>query len=238
MRVPEEAEVLSERRLAPQHLPAASALAWHAHDEAYAAVLLDGCYLEAGDGGRFKAEPGQVLIHPAFSGHANWIDRGGVALVNVPLSVVDGLRLESGLVGDPEQLLHEIGRRPGQAGALLAAAVRPSAKLESDLPDLLATAMLDPEAPSLTEWADRHQVSARTITRHFRQAFGISPARHRLRVRTLAAWREIVDGVRSLADIAAAAGFADQAHMTRSIVTLTGRPPRAWRDVHLVQDAV
>ncbi|QAY75310.1 helix-turn-helix domain-containing protein [Sphingosinicella sp. BN140058] len=218
-----------EAQLAPQRIAAASKLAWHAHDQAYAAIVLRGAYMEAGDGGRYRAEPGQVLVHPPRSGHANWIDGNQVAVVNVPLSIADGLRLESGSVADPDALRAEILRAPEDAAAIIGQRVRPSHRPEQDLPDLLAAALAAPEAPSLIAWAAHHRVSARTITRHFRSAYGIAPARYRWRVRTLAAWREIVCGTAPLADIAAAAGFADQAHMTRSIATLTGRPPRAWR---------
>lgn len=218
-----------ETNLVPQRIAAASRLAWHAHDQAYAAIVLRGAYMEAGDGGRYRAEPGQVLVHPPRSGHANWIDGSQVAVVNVPLSIADGLRLESGTVDDPEAMLAEIVRSPDAAAAIIGQMVRPSHRRQQDLPDLLADALAVPEAPSLIAWAARHHVSARTITRHFRSAYGIAPARYRWRVRTLAAWREIVCGPAPLAEIAAAAGFADQAHMTRSIATLTGRSPRAWR---------
>ncbi|HEU4731148.1 MAG TPA: helix-turn-helix domain-containing protein [Kofleriaceae bacterium] len=42
-------------------------------------------------------------------------------------------------------------------------------------------------------------------------------------------WLAIVRTRDSLAAIAAATGFADQAHMTRSVRALTGASPSAWR---------
>ncbi|MDC0716159.1 helix-turn-helix domain-containing protein [Nannocystis bainbridge] len=43
--------------------------------------------------------------------------------------------------------------------------------------------------------------------------------------------RRVVEGDEPLATIAATAGFADQAHMTRDIRALTGRTPGEWRRV-------
>jgi AraC-like DNA-binding protein len=213
----------------PQRLPASSVLPWHAHDEGYAAIVLSGGYLEAGDGGRHRAETGQVLIHPPFSGHANWIARRDVEIVNISLPLEDALRLASGTTDYPERLLDEVGREGADAGTVLGAFLRPAPPMESDLPDLLAAAMIEPGALPLSQWAERHGISPRTLNRHFRQAYGITPAHHRWRTRTLGAWREIVLGAKPLADIAASAGFADQAHMTRSVVALTGRSPGRWR---------
>jgi AraC-like DNA-binding protein len=225
-----EDEGVGDRRAArPQRLAASSVLPWHAHEEGYAAIVLSGGYLEAGDGGRFRAEAGQVLIHPPFSGHANWVASRDVELVNVALPMEDAVRLSSGTADDPERLLDEIGRVGVDAGAVLAAEIRPARALEDDLPDRLAAAMLDPDVLPLAQWAECHGISPRTLNRHFRQAFGITPAHHRWRARTLGAWRDIVLSAMPLADIAACAGFADQAHMTRSILSITGRSPARWR---------
>lgn len=212
----------------PQRLPAASTLPWHAHDEGYAAIVLSGAYVEAGDGGRVHAEAGRVLVHPPFSGHADWIEGRAVEIVNIPLPLLDALRLTSGVVANPEGLLGDL-RRGGDPAALLQAAMQPAPAAEDDLADRLARALAGPDPLPLADWAECHGISARTLTRHFRQAFGIAPARHRWRARTLAAWREIMLGGTSLAEIAASAGFADQAHMTRAVAALTGRSPGLWR---------
>jgi transcriptional regulator GlxA family with amidase domain len=43
----------------------------------------------------------------------------------------------------------------------------------------------------------------------------------------------------SIVEVAASTGFADQAHLTRAITTLTGRSPGKWRAwVKFVQDAL
>ncbi|HWW26905.1 MAG TPA: AraC family transcriptional regulator, partial [Caulobacter sp.] len=57
----------------------------HIHDDAYAAVVLDGGYGEAGENGRWRVQAGDVLLHGCFSGH--WNHRPGKALVlNLPLA--------------------------------------------------------------------------------------------------------------------------------------------------------
>jgi len=49
--------------------------------------------------------------------------------------------------------------------------------------------------------------------------------------RTRQAWRAIRATGMPLAAIAAECGFSDQAHMTRSVKTVSGRCPSAWRSV-------
>jgi AraC-like DNA-binding protein len=212
-----------------QRLSASARLPWHDHEEGYAAIVLCGFYLEAGDGGRTRAEPGRVLVHAPFSGHADWIGASGAAIVNVPLPLEAALTCPSGVTEDPEGLARSLQEAPECAGTILAEAVRPLPAVESDLPDRLALAIQREERLSLDEWASAHRVSTRTLNRHFRSCFGLSPAHYRWRARTLAAWRSVVIETQPLASVAAAFGFSDQAHMSRSIRALTGRPPGAWR---------
>ena len=54
----------------------------HRHDAPYAAVVLEGGYEEAGDGGRFRVRAGDVLIHGAFSAHLDRADRKAFELVD------------------------------------------------------------------------------------------------------------------------------------------------------------
>lgn len=61
------------------------------------------------------------------------------------------------------------------------------------------------------------------------RAFGIGPRRYRLEARTRHALKAIRQKSLSFSQIAHAEGFADQAHMTQSIVTLAGVTRRALR---------
>ncbi|WP_129790897.1 AraC family transcriptional regulator [Sphingosinicella sp. CPCC 101087] len=215
-----------------QRLPASVRLPWHGHEEGYAAIVLEGCYLEAGDGGRARAEPGRVLVHSPFSGHADWVGPSGAAIVNVPLRPEAALICRSGTTDDPEALAKSLREAPNSAATILAEAVRPQPAVEYDLPDRLAMAIQGDERLSLAEWASEHRVSMRTLSRSFRSCFGLSPAHYRWRARTLAAWRSVMLETQPLASVAAAFGFSDQAHMSRSIRALTGRPPGVWRRSH------
>lgn len=64
-----------------------------------------------------------------------------------------------------------------------------------------------------------------SISRGFARAYGVSPKRFRLEARTRRALTAIDAWQGSLADLAADQGFADQAHLTRSIAAMTGAPP-------------
>ncbi len=66
-----------------------------------------------------------------------------------------------------------------------------------------------------------------TIARHFRAAFGTSPDRYRTMRRLAVARRAIAAGT-PLAEAAAAAGFADQSHMTRQFTRAYGMTPGRW----------
>jgi AraC-like DNA-binding protein len=65
------------------------------------------------------------------------------------------------------------------------------------------------------------------LARHFRSAFGTSP--HRFQVgRRLAHAQELITQGTPLSEVAAAAGFADQSHLTRHFSARYGLPPGRW----------
>ena len=99
----------------------------------------------------------------------------------------------------------------------------------TDLPDQLAADLAAGAVTSLAGWAAQLGVSRETASREFSAAYGVSARRFRAELKARAAWLRVVRTRDRLADIAAATGFADQAHMTRSIRALTGGSPAAWR---------
>jgi len=202
-------------------------IARHIHDEAYAAVVLDGGYEEAGERGRWRVRAGDVLLHGRFSGH--WNHRPGKALVlNLPLhGDLSGPAMAR--VRDPDLLARLAERDPLEAAAALLEGLTPGVSALSDPSDRLAQALSGDDAPSVEAWARDQGVARETAFRWFRDAYGVGPARFRVEARARRAWRLIVEGEAPLADIAADAGFADQAHMSRDVKALTGRPPGAWR---------
>jgi AraC-like DNA-binding protein len=214
--------------LQPQKLVPQATLAWHDHALPYAALVLDGGYVEAGDGGRRRTAPGHVVVHSPFSAHGDVVGHQGATVINLPLSMADALALHSGVVADPDELLRRYADDPASLGAALRSSVTEVPGLD-DLPDRLASALDGVGAVRLVEWADAHWVSPRTLTRQFTAAFGIAPAHYRWRARARRAWRSLLATELPLAAIAHDCGFADQAHMSRSIGQLTGRPPFWWR---------
>ena len=85
------------------------------------------------------------------------------------------------------------------------------------------------DALSLSDWAARHGLSAETLSRGLKRVYGVAPAVLRREIRAQKAWRRIVQANEPLAAIAADMGFSDQAHMSREVARLTGRPPSHWR---------
>lgn len=202
----------------------------HGHAAPYAAVVLSGGYEEAGEGGRFRAEAGDVLIHAAFSAH---LDRAGrtTTVLNLPLPWLWASRSTRMAVDDLDAVARLAERDVRAAGVLLLESVRPGAAGLDDEADALAAALTGPEADPLTVWSDGRGVSRGTVWRRFRSAYGVAPARYRVEARARRAWRRLAEGSAAFTDIALAEGFADQAHMTRDVRALTGRTPGQWRAV-------
>lgn len=92
--------------------------------------------------------------------------------------------------------------------------------------DRLADELLDP--PMLADLARMVGLSKFQLLRRFEKAYGVSPHAWLLWRRGEHARRLIRDGS-SLSQAAAASGFADQSHMTRSFVRQFGFTPGAWR---------
>lgn len=202
----------------------------HGHAAPYAAVVLAGSYEEAGDGGRFRAEAGDVLIHAGFSAHLDRADRATMVL-NLPLPWLWAGRSTRMSVDDPDALARLAERDVGAAGSLLLASLRPGKPgLEDDV-DALAAAFTRPSEHRLSDWSGARGVSRGTVWRRFTMAYGVGPSRYRVEARARRAWRRLVAGEDRLSEIAVAEGFADQAHMSRAVRALTGRTPGQWRTV-------
>lgn len=211
---------MTEQHLKPGVLPR------HRHDAAYAALVLSGGYLEAGSRGRWRVEAGDVVAHAAFEAHQNLLTRGAVVLnlaLDPRLDLPPAFR-----VADPDALVRA-AREDSAAVSALMAPVETRAGLDEDWPDRLAADLNADPGLKLGDWARRRGLSPSTLARGFRSVFGVTPARYGAERRTLAAWRDIARCGAPLAGLACDHGFADQAHMTRAIVALTGIAPGVWR---------
>jgi len=127
--------------------------------------------------------------------------------------------LHTGLAG----LLRSHARRPPEPPA---AAVRRAPRAVAGTRDLLAVRLTDP--PSLDDLARAARMSPFALLRAFRAETGLPPHAYlnQLRVRLA---RQLLDDGLAPAVVAAEAGFADQAHLTRHFKRVVGVPPGAYQ---------
>lgn len=216
----------------------AGSLPRHRHSFGYMCVVLSGRFVEAGDAGRFRVQPGDVLLHHPFEAHLDLLGDGDADLLNLPLPA--GLDREGqAKVGDPDEIARLAEGDPVAAAEAVLGSLGECTAGGSDWPDLLA-ALLRGSAPvSVGDWARGHGLAPETVSRGFRQVFGTTAVRYRAECRARHAWRALVGGSRPLADLAFELGYADQPHMTRAVTQLTGAPPGRWRSsVKSVQDGL
>lgn len=205
-----------------------AAIERHRHDFGYVAVVLAGSYVEAGDCGRRRVAAGDLLVHAPFETHRNHMEGEGAEVLNLP--VPPGAALPpAARAADPDLLARLCERDPAEAADALESMLVAGPEAMDDWPDLLAADCLQGRPFALADWARSHGLAPATVSRGFARIYGVSPARYRAEARSRRAWSEIMSGSEPLATIALAAGFADQAHMTRSVAGITGLPPARWR---------
>jgi len=217
------------RPFKPTQLSSGGRIDRHRHDVPYATVLLSGAYEEAGDAGRVTASAGEVLLHAPFSCHLNRISGQRTRVIDLPLPF-DGCRRPSRAhIADPDAVVRLSERDPPAAVACLIEQIVPMEIASESPADRLALALRGGSPPAIGGWARREGVSREHISRRFRAAYGVTAATYRAENQAREAWFAIVNSAESLAMIAAEAGFADQAHMNRAVLRLTGRTPGQWR---------
>ena len=201
----------------------------HRHDQAYAAIVLSGGYEECGSRGRFRVRPGDVLLHGAFDAHLNRFRPGETRILNLVLEPCAYPPISAGRVDDADGIATLASHDPAAAAIQLGEQLQRAAHPPADWPDMLASDLVRNPRTRLETWARAHDLATETVSRGFGKVFGMTPAAFRAQARAQAAFAQIIGGSRPLAAIAAATGFADQAHMTRATRTLTGRTPSEWR---------
>jgi hypothetical protein len=201
-------------------------------------IVPDGCLdLVAGDGEVFVAGP----------------DTGAWSSLTAPGAVLHGLRFRpgaaAGVLGVAADELRDtrvpLAELWGHEGAVLAAQVLDGTLSLADVvrrrhaePDPAVTAVVahlerGPSrvgalpAPPGERQLGHHQLGERQLRRRFTIAVGYGPATY---LRVTRFQRAIAAAPRStgLAELAAAAGYADQAHLARECRALTGLTPSAY----------
>ena len=209
-------------------LPRGFSMPRHHHNEGYAIVVLSGCFTEVGFAGRMYAEPGHVLLHGRFDCHlANATLKQRPEILRLPWrhDTIEG-RFS---LKDPDSLVRLAETDPEAAAAALYDDLRTVAPRDEYWVDDLACALRNNSISRLQEWAETRGLRPDTVSYVFGREFGVCPKRFRLECRTRLAWRAIMCSSSSFTDIAFNLGFADLAHLTRSIRLLTGRSPSDWR---------
>jgi AraC-like DNA-binding protein len=205
------------------------ALGLHVHKHAYVALVLSGCYEEAGDSGRHQVRAGDVVFHEAFEAHLDRIPPSGAAVLNLSLPTQYAFRSGLGAIDDPDAIVSLAEKNDLEAAALLLSLTEMRGPQRQDWPDELAEALTHDASLNLSSWGEAKGISAWELSRGFAQVFSVSPSAFRARARTHQAFKAIRKTSAPLAGIAAHCGFADQSHMTRSVKSMTGRCPSAWR---------
>jgi AraC family transcriptional regulator len=230
--------------------------AYHTHVHPTFFVLLRGDHVDLLRHGDRPQRPGTAVFHPVTLPHATRVGRAGMRGLNVEASPawlarygLDADRLDAYRVYDG----------PGERLRLwtfLAAAFAPGAAGAADV-ETAAAELFEPlAAPSPAagrpRWLYRAEeflrdrfrdpVTLRTVAdevgvhpvycaRVFRHVFGCPVSRYLRRLRLAEAGRLAVHEGYPLAQAAVAAGFADQAHLTRVCAATLGFTPKRFRDV-------
>lgn len=200
----------------------------HCHQEPFVTLVLSGCYVEAGDTGCHRLQPGDVIWHQAYESHLDRFEVRGadVWVIELPGRWSGGL---FGSVADADEIVRVGEGSAADAFKLLAECFVPASAPEGDWPEQLARDLRSDPSLSLSQWASGRGLHASSLSRGFSQMFGTTPASYRATQRAIQALEAVRATNTPLSQIAAQCNFADQAHMSRAIAALTGSSPAAVR---------
>jgi AraC-like DNA-binding protein len=201
----------------------------HMHTEASVALVISGGYEEAGDRGRFHVRAGDVVIHTPYDTHLDRFTSSGAHILNLPYTRHPGFGAGFGRIDNPDLIARVAERDLAQATELLVSAFKEHSSFAFDWPEQLAQELSRNPELCLGDWARVFCLAAASVTRGFKQVFGITPSRFRAHCRAKLAWNTINSSNVPLCDVAANLGFSDQAHMTRALRSLTGKTPSMCR---------
>lgn len=204
----------------------AGPIAPHRHLRPYAAILRTGGYAQGDGCMRFELRPGMVAFHPVLSFHANIVGEAGALVHNVPLP-------------SSTPLLEGVFEWPGVAPPTDADELLSWCALATRVPCATAPDWLEgfatlSNAMPVADAARAVGVSREHAARAYGSHFLMSPVTARQSARLRLLLKELT-GTAPLAACALAAGYADQAHMTRTVRTATGMSPtqlRRWLRRH------
>jgi AraC family transcriptional regulator len=236
-------------------LPAGRVVPGHVHANPYLALYVLGSYRDCGDRGEAPVNGPAALFFPAGSTHEMSIGNAGLATIIIEFEL-DALHREVSGIDGLKSPRFWLGGEVGRQARCLAhswldgtPAPQQFARTTSFLDIALQSApqsaaprwideletFVDGEyrSPDAERWAEKIGVTRPWLARAYRcwRGEGLCEALRRRRVEAAAILLESSD--KSLAEIAAAAGFCDQSHMNRAFKKHLGRTPAIARAAHL-----
>src|ERR1700692_4432715 len=145
----------------------------HVHTRAFAALVVSGCYEEAGDSGRHRVQAGNVVLHEAFEAHLDRIPTSGAVVLNLPLPAQYAFRSGAGRVDDPDAVVRLVERGDSEAAALLLCSTKITEPEFQDWPDELAASLAQNASVNLSGWSEAKGIFAWDLSRSFAQGFGV-----------------------------------------------------------------
>jgi hypothetical protein len=130
----------------------------------HSALVLSGCYEEAGDSGRHRVQAGNVVLHDAFEAHLDRIPTSGAVVLNVPLSAQYAFQSGVGRAEDPDAIVRLAGNFPmalDEASHRVFVATRSPARLvvfDADLGHVVTTLPAVQDADDLYFDAERKRI--------------------------------------------------------------------------------
>lgn len=201
------------------------------HKKPYVTLVLSGSYVEAGDHGRFKVKPGDILMHGHFSAHADWISPGrDVKTLNMEVDEIEDF--QALCTSDSFDAIVRYARYdiPLAVNELFSSITPQPQKME-DWPELLAKAIRDDPDKAIGHWCEQLKLAPATVSRGFKRAFGVTVKQYRAVIKARRAFLDLRKEHAILSELAYTWGFSDQSHLTRAIRSLTGQTPTYWQQV-------
>src|SRR5713226_6232217 len=242
---------LSESRYAP-----GTKISAHSHSRAYLCILLNGSYCEEYDRRDRYCSASTVIFHPAGEVHSDHLLSAGGTIFRFEIgrewlnttrgdsrSWDEPLELAGGSVAClATRLYAEFTRMDvfsplviqGMVLEILGRTARQTQRTEDGRPVWLkrVTEFLHecpPEELTVAKVADSATLHIVHLARVFRRLCGCSVGEYIRQLRIEYAAHELRSSQRTLADIAAGAGFSDQSHFCRTFKLSTGATPAQYR---------
>jgi AraC family transcriptional regulator len=223
----------------------------HDHAKPYLSLYLAGSYRECGNGGEILIEGPAAAVHWPGSSHEDMVGPAGLATVVIefePAWLQPRFPAHANSRSSLYWTMGEIAASGTAIAQRLAAGRRDGAALIEAGASLVERALLAPPPPRQPAWIDAldRLAAERSAagTAMLARLLGLHPAwlarayrahrgeglHGRTRRRRIEAAMRLLGQTRlGLADIAAAAGFCDQAHMNRTFRALLGCTPAGFR---------